>query len=321
MSPPPSSRLAHIDLLRAAAILYIVAVHHLDDYAGNIYYVRYNLLTHITLGLFVFLSGYLLTQHDPIDGKADVCRFYWHRFLRIYPPYALALILFMACSLISFQDVLLHMSLLNVLLDKSVMTLWFVSVVCAFYIVYPAIAYRYSPMKTLAIGVAIGTILALLKSRVGLLDDRVILYLPLFLQGALFAKHQVLLSRALVVGSSLSLAGLVLLYIEAPSDVFLALLMMSAIVPLLTLAKWASAIIPPVLYRNIAYASLGMYLLHRVVFDLATRIYHSPSNVQMVAYLTLVAVPVTYFASFYLQKGYDRVIDQQRARVHPWHIT
>jgi len=308
-----NNRLPYIDLLRAAAILYIVAVHHLDDYAGNIYYIKYNLITYLVLGLFMFISGCLLAQNNPINNRGDLRGFFYRRFLRIYPLYVLALFLFMLCSLVSFKDVLLNISLLNVVFDKSVLTLWFVSILCVFYIIYPLVVYRYSAMKTAMIAVSLCGLFVLLKDRFGLLDERLLRYFPLFLLGIVFEKHRLIeryiYNRAFVGGSALVLIASISLYIEAPrfNQVFLILLMVSAIPLLMAIGKSASTIVNKKLYVNIAYASFCMYLLHRVIFHLATSIYSSGSNIHMVVYLTLLAVPVIYITSFYLQKYYDRI--------------
>jgi peptidoglycan/LPS O-acetylase OafA/YrhL len=92
---PDRPRILHLDFLRGFAILYIVGVHHLDDYAGNVYHSQWDVAaTKAFLGMFVFISGYLLSMNNPINGKGDLLNFAFKRFLRIYPLYALSLILF-----------------------------------------------------------------------------------------------------------------------------------------------------------------------------------------------------------------------------------
>jgi len=307
-------RLPYIDLLRVIAILYIVAIHHLDDYAGDIYYIRYNLITYIVLGLFMFISGYLLARNTPINGWYDVKAFLQRRFLRIYPLYVLALFLFMACSLISPRDVLLHIPLLNILLDNSVLTLWFVSVLCVFYLLYPLIAYRYNLTTTVIIGFWIWIIVILLHAKFGLFDERLARYLPLFLMGIVFAKHRLeeTVHWSAIAGVAIMLVGATLAYIWIPvfNDICLILLMMAAIPLLLAIGKRLSVVVPKRLCLSVSYTSFCMYLLHRVVFDIAVRIYDPSNDILMVTYLTLTAVPVVYFISFCLQRGYDQAIRQ-----------
>lgn len=85
------------------------------------------------------------------------------------------------------------------------------------------------------------------------------------------------------------------------------MLMMSAIPILVLLGKLAVPIIKRFFYKGVAYASFCMYLFHRVIFYGITNIYTPSDNIHTVVYLTLLAVPVIYVASFYTQKGYDRL--------------
>ena len=312
-------RLLYMDFLRAIAMLYIVAVHHLDDYAGNIYHNKLDDITiYAFLGLLMFISGYLLSLNFPINNKIDLWNFIRKRFLRIYPLYVLALFLFMLCSLASFKSVLLNISLLNVLLDKSVLTLWFVSILCVFYIIYPIIIYKYSVLKTVIISISLYSVFILLKEIFGLLDERLLLYFPLFLLGIVSSKHNLIErhihNQFFVVCSVLIFIISIFLYFEAPkfNNIFLILLMMSAVPFLVLVGKLVSSVVNKKFYTNIAYASFCMYLFHRVIFHLITNIYSPSNNIYIVIYLTLFAVPVIYVTSFYLQKYYDRITKRVR---------
>jgi len=306
-------RLLYMDFLRAIAILYVVAVHHLDDYAGNIYHNKVDIIAiYSFLGLFMFISGYLLSLNTPVNNKSDLWVFFRRRFLRIYPLYILALLLFASCSFISLKGVLIHIFLLNVLLGQSVFTLWFVSILCVLYIIYPIIVYKYSVAKTAIITALFYGVLALLKEGFGLVDERLLLYFPLFLLGVVSLKHNLIEryahNRVFIAGSALVFAVSIFLYFKAPrfNQVFLVILMMSAVPLLVPLGKLASSIVKKSFYVNIAYASFCMYLFHRVIFYVITNIYSPSDNIRTAIYLTLLAVPVIYVVSFYLQKYYDQ---------------
>jgi hypothetical protein len=77
---------------------------------------------------------------------------------------------------------------------------------------------------------------------------------------------------------------------------------------LIVMGKLVSPIVNKTLYLNIAYASYCMYLFHRVIFHLVTNIYSPGNDIYMLIFLILVAVPIIYVTSFYLQKYYDRLI-------------
>ena len=62
------------DLMRIIAMLYIIAFWHLQDYTSKIKYVNPAtlLLTNCILGVFVFISGVILSNNDVADSIKSV---------------------------------------------------------------------------------------------------------------------------------------------------------------------------------------------------------------------------------------------------------
>jgi len=316
-----NQRVLYLDFLRGLAILYIIGIRHLDDYAGGIYYSKLDdIITYIFLGLFVFISGYLLSIKNSIKNKADFLNFFVKRFLRIYPLYVLALFLFMICSLTSVKPMLLNMFFLNVLFGNSILTLWFVSIICVFYFLYPIIIYNYSILKTSAIFIVFSVFVFFMNNMFGLFDIRLLIYFPLFLLGVIISKYNLLLKyifeRHIVICSILLFVVTLWLYFEIAGfkKLFLTLLMISSLPSLLLIGKYFSSIINESIYAKIAYASYCMYLFHRVIFFLMTKIYSPKENIHMAVYLTTLGVPIIFGASFYIQRYYDMLISYLRRR-------
>jgi len=130
--------------------------------------------------------------------------------------------------------------------------------------------------------------------------------------GVVFARHRLgdKTNWAVITGAATLLISSAFLYIQGSvfNEAFLIILMMASMPLLLALGNRLFATIPRKFYLDVVYASFCMYLLHRVVFDLTLRIHSPGTNTLTVVYLTLTAIPVTYFASFYLQRGYDWAI-------------
>jgi peptidoglycan/LPS O-acetylase OafA/YrhL len=310
-------RILKLDFLRGFAILYIVGVHHLDDYAGNIYHSQLELITtKAFLGMFVFISGYLLSMNNPINNRDDVLNFTFKRFLRIYPLYALALLLFMFCSLMSFESMLLHMAFLNVLVNKSGMTLWFVTIICIFYLFYPILVYRYSLLKTTAVFLVFCLIVVPLNRMFGLFDIRLPIYFPLFLLGVESHKHD-LIEKYLHISQVLSLLLICmpacflfpsLFYKINENNAFILILFMISTLPiLLFLGEIFCNLLKESVYQKLAYASFCMYLFHRVIFRVMLNYYSPDTNFAKVVYLTGIGMPLIFMTSFYFQRYYDRV--------------
>ncbi|CCK81820.1 acyltransferase family protein [Desulfobacula toluolica] len=310
-------RMNYIDFLRCLAIFYIVGIHHIDDYAGDIYHNNVDdVITYIFLGLFVFISGYLLSLRTCINNTKDILDFIFKRFLRIYPLYVLGLLLFFFSKLISFKSFLLHLPFLNILLDKSVFTLWFVTMICIFYLFYPLFVYKYSLLKSSAVLLVLSVIICILRKIFGLFDIRLLVYLPVFFMGIIFAKHNVkekyFNNKKIIMGSVMLFAMALFLYFSLNrfNKIFLMAFIMSSIPSVLLIGEYCSKIIHKYVYSAISYASFCMYLFHRLVFSLLTHIYNPSNHIYMVIYLSVIGLPIIIATSFYIQKYYDYSIEQ-----------
>ncbi len=321
-----TGRITYLDCLRTGAMLYIVAVHHVLGYTSDVTYtlnrllyydVIDDILTICALGLFVFLSGYLLAP-VPITNLASVGHFYKKRLIRIYPLYLAALFLFILVLPLDMTTVnlVLHVAVLNMLTGNSIYTLWFVSMICLFYLLLPGLVWRYSPMRTLLTTLGIWTALFVLHTRTGAVDARMLLYLPLFSFGIVSARQKWLpaMQRGICLvtaGGCCILAVILLLIIPSDSTYRLPVqsgMAASSMPVLLFLGRTIADRIPTSICRHLAYASFCMYLLHRIVFYLLLELYHPPGGVITVLYLALFAVPLCYALSSFLQRTYDRFI-------------
>ncbi|NHJ26297.1 MAG: hypothetical protein EAX89_17090, partial [Candidatus Lokiarchaeota archaeon] len=99
-------RLPEIDILRIVSILIVVLLIHVpQNYAYNFYmdldlygaFFVNNIGIYVAMGSFVFVSGFglfLNTNYRKINSREKLLSFLKRRFLRIYPLYWIALILF-----------------------------------------------------------------------------------------------------------------------------------------------------------------------------------------------------------------------------------
>jgi peptidoglycan/LPS O-acetylase OafA/YrhL len=318
---PPGSggRIDSLDFLRGLAILYVIAFLHPQDYISFQYldHRAYDEATACFLGVFVFISGYLLDKNNAYLTEAGgVKRYFKKRFLRIYPLYLLALAVFTLFSFISWKSLLVHGLFLNMLIGKSVPTLWFVSMICCYYLFFPAIARNYRFSKTLFLTAAIFLILAGVHFLSGLIDIRLITYLPLFSFGVLasqgnwvergFQRQSVLLWSLAAFGA-LSFAFILTdehSFYSLPLRTSLAI----AVMPFMTaLGAAGASVVSRTFYARIAYASFCMYLFHRVLFYLMMKAWNPGNNAYIMLYLLVIGLPLLYFIAFSFQTQYDRL--------------
>jgi peptidoglycan/LPS O-acetylase OafA/YrhL len=151
-----SKHVFEADVLRAVAIM-IIIFHHAYDFfyhetiASTLIGSVNEFLGNIGLGVFFFISGYLLYHHHPkIASRRDIIHFYKKRILRLYPLYLAALIVSLFCfgylHLSMFNSIELGVDQVIVfflgmqsLTDLSFMNYWFVSVILVYYFLYPII--------------------------------------------------------------------------------------------------------------------------------------------------------------------------------------
>jgi peptidoglycan/LPS O-acetylase OafA/YrhL len=190
-----------VDILKATAILLIV-FSHLDNYVSIYAIIRLFdwYAAFIGLSIFFFVSGFLLSQTDPvINSIKDIKKFYIKKFIRIFPIYWVAL-----ASLVIFYGVLkinqlneipYHFSLNNLLIhffglqgilpnNNIESPVWFVGVILIFYFLYPIIVFvSKNSFKTFTVSSIILISLVILHFFFGWIDINTLTYFPIFISG------------------------------------------------------------------------------------------------------------------------------------------
>lgn len=161
-----ANKIIAFDFLRALAIIMIIPA-HLSNFLFSTYsklglYAFDPFFANMGLGLFIFMSGYLLYYNNPsINTYQDIFSFYKKRLLRIFPLYWAALIAFIlifsvfapklhsgfvfpnAQNVFTYYNILIHLLGLQIILapaySSPMLTLYFIGLIVAFYIVYPFI--------------------------------------------------------------------------------------------------------------------------------------------------------------------------------------
>lgn len=315
--PTAGARDPAIDVLRVACILYIVGYWHLLPYTEAFPGYANSLtecLKDIALGTFVFCSGLLLGGRRPGPDRASVLRFYGRRVMRIYPLYALAVLLFGVSGLAGHDEVVAALLLVSMFDPPAPYTLWFVSMIMTFYLMTPLwMRLAEVPRYFLTHGLFLLAAAVCVHAWVQPLDVRIILYLPCFLFGLAYARWPVI--GRMLDGLTLSLlaafcAAFVLARIDFGAD---ALDVVAGIPVVLTgtllvfrfadryLGRFGS---PGV--QRLAYAGFCVYLFHRVIFQWSIALYFPADGLARLVYLLAVVLPVTLAAAYGLQWAYDR---------------
>lgn len=208
------------DFLRAIAIFVVILTHSTTYLSYK--YIKYMIaifnpfFAQIGLGLFIFISGYLIYYNNNcITSVKDVLFFYKKRVLRIFPLYWIALAVFTltfsvyphilspqfiypdASTLFSFHNLMIHILGMQILLSPiystPIFTLYFIGVIITFYLIYPIlILFSKTTSHFLLISIFIFLSSALISSVFGIIDEAFFNFYPIFIAGILLSRTDIL---------------------------------------------------------------------------------------------------------------------------------
>jgi peptidoglycan/LPS O-acetylase OafA/YrhL len=320
-----SSRLLEFDVLRVAAMLYVVGFFHLSPYFPPLRGIAkipiFNTLTCVALGAFVFISAYLLASRSAVDSWNDVKTFLNRRFWRVYPLFFLTLVAFLLRSSISLAQFVGGALLLTMLTGRTIQTLWFVTMLFLFYLLTPLYLWKGSLRKTALLTLILACFFIAVEAIIGRIDLRLPMYLLIFGLGIATAQEPRL--WASFFNKGLISAGVVIFALisyfvvgnktqshpkNAAEIVAIVLAIVSLLPFLLAVSRVAAQFIPKTLLLALSYGSFSMYLLHRLTYRPLLNLYEPQTVPHMLLYAAFVMIPVTFLLAFWVQKLYDAAL-------------
>lgn len=309
-------RQLHLDYLKGVSVVYITGFWHLLNYvdpAPTYVTPATYLLTVVVLSVFTFVSGYL--AGGALERNPSIATFYRKRWLRIYPLYAAAVLLFVGLDLMTGRVGGMSLLLVAMLVPPAPPTLWFITMLLLFVLLTPAL-YRVAERPWGVGGVVAVTVaaLAVVSGATRLVDERLILYLPVYAGGIACARHGVTgagrspagaLATAAVLG-----CGYAVLEVSPALETWL--LMIIGLSGAYGITAWMArreAVLPawpPIL--GLSYAGYVIYLVHRPVYHLAAEVGLPASPAAQILVLALWFLLVVVPLSWAVQTGYDRII-------------
>lgn len=312
-----------LDYIRALCILYLMGFWHLFEYTGIPREIYNNDITRrlatIDLALFCLISGYLCGR-KPIEGMKGLKDYYVGRFWRLYPPFLLAGILFIVMNIDTLMPVVHGLALISMVTKVAPRTLWFIDMLVMFYAVAPVFLWARDKIWLCLLTLA-GVLGAayVYDQTTHLLDRRVMLFLPCFVTGILFAGRTPKLTwwlgavLAVLWGLSAWLTALIPFEDLKDSLLQVPLGVVSAIALFLLIYRLADALKPPAVITTISYASYFMYLFHRPLYTVLAPLLKGLDVPLRTAALVGLILPLLIVIAYLLQKGYDRLV----ARIVP----
>ena len=193
-------------MLRIISILIVVFLIHIPlSYAYNFYldldqfsvFLVNNVGIYVSMGSFVFVSGfglYLNPNNRSINSVKKLTTFLKKRFIRIFPLYWIAIVLFLffvGYSTIDPLYLLFHFLGMQIIVAPNfgppMLTLWFIGIIVIYYLIYVVLNSLGSIKRIIPASVAILFFFVFLKGFFGLVEYRFFLYYFIFIAGIVAA--------------------------------------------------------------------------------------------------------------------------------------
>jgi peptidoglycan/LPS O-acetylase OafA/YrhL len=311
-----ASRDAAIDWMRALSILYVAGFWHLHNYTSFVPWYQaqpFARLTVLALALFALISGFLAGKAGKRITARGLGAYYRRRLIRIYPPYLLALIVFTVMNM-SGAAFLPSALMVNMIVPPPPFTLWFMTMIVLFYLVAPfLLAMADRPLRLVMIVSLVWVTYFILSRWVLNMEDRLLIYLPVFVAGILIRnagqrrRKFLLTASALlaVIGYGLSLEAPVL---DPDRSLWMALWATSSAVFMFVLLRGhlpRSAII-----EELSRGGFFLYLFHRPIYVVLLEVSGVETPWAREVLLLGIGLPVAIAFGIIAQRAYDALIAQ-----------
>lgn len=325
-----------INLLTAVFIFLIVFFHHIS-YTRNYFQILWDyrliyLFSQFAVGGFFFLSGYKITKTKINDSAASFLK---NRFIRIYPLYFIAVILYVMLvhTEPDYRNFLLHIFMIQdvfrYLWGISYTTIYFVNILFFCYLFFLLLRKSLRRINRFIILALVAYIILAMAHlyqpfRFTFLRESFFIYFTLFAFGMLvsFYESKIKASRFfnktyLIVISLYSLAALWFFFnfdfklgVTPEWSLFLnTSLNFFAFAPLCLLIVFHQfkAVFWEKCIDKIAYSSLAVFLFHRPIWE-AMRYFWPEKGFYQWLYIFPLGILIIFVFSYIVQRGYDRFV-------------
>lgn len=329
-------RLYEFDALRALATLLLLALHSeifaLNDVLGIDLNPWALFSGAFLLGSFFFMAGYF-EETSLKKYSGNWLTFIKTKFIRIYPPYWIALTLFvfvMGFSLNKPLDQWTYVLNLQFIFSpgfvKQLLTLWFVSVLVSYYVIFITLRQLIKSEWRLLAGLSIIFLsLFILHLNTNLIDIRFFEYFFIFFMGGWLARNSYWMEKLTNTSNFIKVAfwlvGCYLLWIVQvqaypyQSPIFLIVVniyILGGIWVFLTLFR--TSIGTWRIWVFLSYASFFVYLYHRPIWNVLLKIFPQETWRNEMLLRLIPGSIISILICYAFQILYDRITELVRKR-------
>lgn len=316
-----NERIPYLDVARSIAVLWIVGYWHLRVYCGEDHIISFpgdEWITIVVLGLFMFISGILISKYTFDHFKTDCISFYKKRLTRFYLLYAISIILLYLIgynSLFGRFSLLTSLSMTSTYLPPQHRTLWFFSMIGSFYVFTPFILKK-TPSSLLYSFIIIygGSVLISFFSPRGI-DSRFFWCFPMYFAGLCVGRKKNILNKQIskhywgLLFLAISILQITLIIKHPNKFAYLEYITMPfGILFILYISRLMSHPLIIKVTSLIAYSSMSAYLFHREIYILLFDTYNSLHFNYPYWFSVVTFLPICFVACHFIQKLYDKSI-------------
>ena len=324
------------DVVRVVCMTYIVTYVHLYGYIypqGHMtsFQPASIALAHACLGLFTFVSGYLLGRKYCFgqQGESDVRTFYKKRILRIIPLFVLASIALWLIGGNGTRATLNSLLCISPFVNPKPMTLYYIPVILWCYLLTPLVS-RHGLKRRVGYSMSVMALLIAARVLFPSIDNRFVFNVLFFFTGIVSAscfdwKAHTSLGKAtktFAVLAFILLSAIMIYYSLLYSTTAQIALGALGVFPILFVCEGISSLLFDSssarqdgfksvgcrLTIAISYASMCSYMFHRFFYWAAERIWNPSDTAVKWLFMIAIVYPIILVASYAIQKRYDDTV-------------
>ena len=201
-------RIVEIDILRAFATV-LLLLHHSGIYQFEVFGLTLKILLRTQIGLsligiFVFLSGFLLGYYIKHNPNLKLRDYYVRRLAKLYPPYIVSLILFQVLLSVQLEssDFWIHLFGLQILLAPAysapIITLWYFGLLIAFLLIIPVGLHKCKKIgPSILYLIAVFILSYVIHEKYQIIEIRFFYYYWVFSLGGLIGRYNISITKLL----------------------------------------------------------------------------------------------------------------------------
>lgn len=313
-----SERIIGFDLARVVAIFVIIGIYHNLGYTGKFHAdPAVRVLVYSSLGVFTFISAFLLASKYDFSEKGEIVSFYKRRVLRIWPLFVISSILLAFMGFNAWLPTIKGIVGISPFWAPHPTTMWYVAMLISLYLITPFVV-RGSIWQQCLKAFCVMTVIGLLQICLGTVVPRTFNYYTVYLVGLLlgknfFASTLAFLRSKKAIVISLVWIVLVVAVFFSKNDYLKSFSSVIGIVSILNV----SLLVADNLHSHriftqsisvLSYASFCAYLFHREIIWVLFKFYKPNGFLPVFLEVLIIGVPLSFIIAYFIQKYYDMLV-------------